>query len=160
MTFVVLDAPLSRLLPCLRERVKRTVSKEYQSFRALKNPSNKQIPVRTGVLAIKKSVAFEDVSDELFRGMTAVWDDKGNRLPVTMLQLTRAQVISVKTLSKHGYWAVQVGIGLRRPENVTKAMLGHFAAARVAPKMHVGEFRVRDKSGLLPIGTIDIEGWG
>jgi len=86
--------------------------------------------------------------------MTALWDAKGNRLPVTILQVSRAQVTSVKTLEKNGYWAVQVGIGLRRPENVTKAMLGHFAAARVAPKMHVGEFRVRDKSGLLPIGTL------
>jgi len=84
--------------------------------------------------------------------MTAVWDVKGNRLPVTILQISRAQVTSVKTLEKHGYWAVQIGIGLRRPENVTKAMLGHFAASRVAPKMHVGEFRVRDKQGLLPIG--------
>ena len=87
--------------------------------------------------------------------MTALWDVKGNRLPVTILQVSRAQVTSVKTLEKHGYWAVQVGIGLRRPENVTKAMLGHFAAARVAPKMHVGEFRVRDKTGLLPIGIVN-----
>jgi large subunit ribosomal protein L3 len=86
--------------------------------------------------------------------MTALWDAKGNRLPVTILQVSRAQVTSVKTLEKNGYWAVQVGIGLRRPENVSKAMLGHFAAARVAPKMHVGEFRVRDKSGLLPIGKL------
>jgi large subunit ribosomal protein L3 len=82
-----------------------------------------------------------------------VWDENGNRLPVTILQVSRAQVISVKTLPKHGYWAVQVGIGLRSPRNVTKAMLGHFAAAQVAPKMNVGEFRVRDESGLLPVGT-------
>ena len=85
-----------------------------------------------------------------------MWDAKGNRLPVTILQVSRAQVISVKTLSKHGYWAVQVGIGLRQPANITKAMLGHFAAARVAPKMHVGEFRVRDESGLLPVGTFNL----
>jgi large subunit ribosomal protein L3 len=84
--------------------------------------------------------------------MTAVWDGKGNRLPVTMLQVSRAQVVSVKTFPKHGYWAVQVGIGLRNPRNVTKAMLGHFAAAEVAPKMHVGEFRVRDETSLLPVG--------
>lgn len=84
--------------------------------------------------------------------MTALWDAKGNRLPVTILQISRAQVVSVKTLPKHGYWAVQIGIGLRSPRNVTKSMLGHFAAAGVAPKQNVGEFRVRDESGLLPVG--------
>lgn len=85
--------------------------------------------------------------------MTAIWDAKGDRLPVTILQISRAQVVSVKTQPKHGYWAVQVGIGIREPRNVTKAMLGHFAAAEVAPKAKVGEFRVRDETGLLPLGT-------
>lgn len=88
----------------------------------------------------------------IFRGMTAIWDEKGNRLPVTILQISRAQVVSVKTQPKHGYWAVQVGIGIREPRNVTKAMLGHFAVAEVAPKAKVGEFRVRDETGLLPLG--------
>jgi len=72
---------------------------------------------------------------------------------VTILQISRAQVTAVKTVSKDGYLAVQVGIGYRKPENVTKAMLGHFALARVAPKAKVGEFRVKDESGLLPVGT-------
>lgn len=84
--------------------------------------------------------------------MTALWDAKGNRLPVTVLQVSQAQVVSVKTLAKHGYWAVQVGVGLRNARNVTKAMLGHFAAARVAPRAKIGEFRVKDETGLLPVG--------
>jgi large subunit ribosomal protein L3 len=91
--------------------------------------------------------------------MTALWDGNGTRLPVTILQISRAQVVYVKTLEKHGYWAVQVGIGWRRPQNVAKAMLGHFAAAGVAPKMKVGEFRVCDKSGLLPIGKLGGDGF-
>ena len=86
------------------------------------------------------------------RGMTALWNEKGERLPVTILQISRAQVVSVKTRPKHGYWAVQVGIGFRSHRNVSKAMLGHFAIAGVAPKAEVGEFRVRDESGLLPVG--------
>lgn len=72
---------------------------------------------------------------------------------MTVLQVSRVQVISVKTLQKHGYWAVQIGIGFRNPRNVAKAMLGHFAAAGVAPKAKLGEFRVRDESGLLPVGN-------
>ena len=84
--------------------------------------------------------------------MTALWDKNGKRIPVTILQIERAQVISVKTLREHGYWAVQIGVGYRKPQNVTKAMLGYFAAANVAPKTKIAEFRVKDESGLLPIG--------
>ena len=88
--------------------------------------------------------------------MSAIWDANGNRIPVTILQISRAQITAVKTGPKDGYWAVQVGIGYRKPENVTKAMLGHFAAAKVAPKAKVGEFRVKDQSGLLPVGTLTV----
>jgi hypothetical protein len=116
--------------------------------------SRKRLSNRTGVMAIKKFVRPQNHLLTLFRGMTAVWDAKGNRLPVTILQISRAQVVSVKTQPKHGYWAVQVGIGIRSPRNVTKAMLGHFAAAGVAPKAKVGEFRVRDETGLLPMGIL------
>ena len=84
--------------------------------------------------------------------MSAVWDASGNRNAVTILQIPQAQVLQVKTLTKHGYWANQIGIGYRNPRNITKAMLGHFAAAKVPPKAKVSEFRVRDESGLLPIG--------
>jgi large subunit ribosomal protein L3 len=84
--------------------------------------------------------------------MSAVWDKSGNRTGVTILQIPQAQVIQVKTLKKHGYWANQIGIGWRHPRNINKAMLGHFAAAKVPPKAKVSEFRVRDESGLLPMG--------
>jgi len=88
--------------------------------------------------------------------MSAIWSEKGERLPVTILQISRAQVVSIKTRQKHGYWALQLGIGFRDHQNVTKAMLGHFAAAKVAPKAKVGEFRVKDESGLLPVGDFVI----
>lgn len=84
--------------------------------------------------------------------MSAVWDESGARNAVTILQIPQAQVVSVKTLTKHGYWANQIGIGHRNPRNLNKAMLGHFAAAKVPPKAKVSEFRVKDESGLLPIG--------
>ncbi|KAK9325826.1 translation protein [Lipomyces orientalis] len=100
--------------------------------------SRKQLPKRTGTIAFK-------------RGMMSIFDENGVRIPVTILQIDRVEVTYVKTLDKHGYFAVQVGAGARQAKNVTKPMLGHFSKAGVAPKKTVAEFRVRDESGLLPI---------
>ena len=139
---------VQRLATLIGTRIGGTVS---ECIRHTRQGTKKWLPNRCGVMAVKKFDTFY-FPFLILRGMSAVWDAKGNRLPVTILQVSRAQVVSVKTLPKHGYWAVQVGIGLRKPKNVSKAMLGHFAAAQVAPKANVGEFRVQDESGLLPVG--------
>lgn len=86
------------------------------------------------------------------RGMSAVWDSAGKRNAVTVLQIPQAQVIAHKLMEKNGYWANQIGIGYRAPRNLSKAMLGHFAVAQVPPKAKVAEFRVKDETGLLPLG--------
>lgn len=81
--------------------------------------------------------------------MTAVFDpESGKRTPCTVLQLDRNQVIAHKTREKNGYYAVQVGAGERMAWNVSKPMLGHFAAAAVSPKRWVVEFKVRGEEGL------------
>ncbi|KAG5297681.1 50S ribosomal protein L3 [Histoplasma ohiense] len=104
-------------------------------------------PLRTGTLAIKK-------------GMTAIFDlETGKRIPCTILQLDRVQVISHKTLKKNGYYAVQIGCGWKHERAVTRPMLGHFAANGVAPKRHIHEFRVKDENGLLPIGEMINANW-
>src|SRR5436190_18336768 len=99
----LLDFHFTKTIPRLRPQMKSTILNECHAFRTLK------LPARTGVMALKKFPLDHWLAD-LFRGMTALWDAKGNRLPVTILQISRAQVVSVKTLPKHGYWAVQVGI--------------------------------------------------
>ncbi|SPO03882.1 related to ribosomal protein L3 precursor, mitochondrial [Cephalotrichum gorgonifer] len=96
-------------------------------------------PPRTGVLAIKK-------------GMSAVFKGK-TRVPCTILQMDRVQVVAGRTRESNGYWAVQVGMGVKRPDNVTNALLGYFEAKGVAPKRHMAEFRVKGPDGLLPVGT-------
>lgn len=101
----------------------------------------KQLPVRAGVVATKK-------------GMTALYQPTGERIPCTVLQLDRVQVMGVKRADKHAYWAVQVGTGYRKPGNITKPMLGHFYACGVSPKSHIVEFRVKGQEGLLPPGTV------
>lgn len=106
----------------------------------------RQIPNRCGVLAYKK-------------GMTAVFGPNGEHLPCTVLQFDRPQVMTVKTVDVHGYYAVQVGSGVRNARNVTKPMLGHFSKCGVSPKKHVAEFRVREKDGLLEPGTVISPTW-
>lgn len=104
------------------------------------------LPLRSGLMAIKK-------------GMTAIYDDNGTRIPCTVLQLDRNQVVFHKTEKEHGYYAVCVGAGNVHPKNVTKPMLGHFSVQGVGPKRHLHEFRVRDESGLIPIGQVLTADW-
>ncbi|KAF2461248.1 translation protein [Lineolata rhizophorae] len=85
--------------------------------------------------------------------MTSLFDpDTGKRIPCTVLQLDRVEVVGVKTRPRHGYWAVQVGTGWKRPHRETRPMLGHWAAQKVSPKERVVEFRVKDGEGLPSVG--------
>lgn len=75
-------------------------------------------------------------------GMTRIFNDAGNHVPVTVLQLDSCQVVAQRTLEKDGYTALQLGVGSRKVKNVSKPMRGHFAKAEVEPKAKVAEFRV------------------
>ncbi|KAJ5191162.1 Translation elongation/initiation factor/Ribosomal beta-barrel [Penicillium cinerascens] len=119
---------------------------ESTSTAALRRKAN-SLPLRSGAIATKK-------------GMTAVYDpETGKRTPCTVLQLDRVEVVSHKTRQKHGYFAVQVGSGWKHPSNMTKSLLGHFSANGLSPKRHVFEFRVKDESGLLPVGQSIQANW-
>jgi len=85
-------------------------------------------------------------------GMTRVFTDGGEHVPVTVLQLANCQVVAHRTKEKNGYNAVQLGAGTRKINTVSKAERGHFALARVEPKRKVAEFRVGEKE-LIPIGA-------
>lgn len=67
--------------------------------------------------------------------------------------MNQCEVIQDKTVDKNGYYAVQVGAGYKKPENISKAMLGHFRNAEVSPKAKVAEFQVKDQKGLVAPGT-------
>jgi large subunit ribosomal protein L3 len=84
-------------------------------------------------------------------GMTRVFNEAGEHVPVTVLKLDAVQVTGVRTKDKNGYSAVQVGYGKAKVKNVTKAMRGIFAAAKVEPKMKLVEFRV-DDDAVLEVG--------
>jgi large subunit ribosomal protein L3 len=85
-------------------------------------------------------------------GMTRVFTDSGEHVPVTVLKLDGVQVVAHRTMEKNGYTAVQLGVGRAKVKNVSKAERGRFAVANVEPKLKLAEFRVAE-DGLLPIGA-------
>lgn len=85
-------------------------------------------------------------------GMTRVFTDDGQHVPVTVLKVEDCQVIATRTEERHGYNAVQLGVGQAKVKNVTKPMRGHFAKAKVEPKRKLAEFRV-SADALLDVGA-------
>ena len=85
-------------------------------------------------------------------GMTRVFTDAGEHVPVTVLQIESCQVVSQRTADKNGYTAVQLGAGLAKAKNTSKAMRGHFAVANVEQKSKLVEFRVSEDN-MLDVGA-------
>ncbi len=85
-------------------------------------------------------------------GMTRIFTEEGNHVPVTVLKVDNCQVVAVRTAEKDGYTALQLGIGKAKVKNVTQPMRGHFAKAKVEPKRKLVEFRV-PKEALLEVGV-------
>ena len=85
-------------------------------------------------------------------GMTRVYNDAGEHVPVTVLKLENCQVVAHRTEEKNGYTALQLGAGTVKVKNVSKAMRGHFAVAQVEPKRELAEFRVSPEN-LIEVGA-------
>jgi large subunit ribosomal protein L3 len=95
--------------------------------------------MRTGLIAQKM-------------GMTRIFAEDGSHVPVTVLKVDTCQVVDIRTEGKHGYNAVQLGVGKAKVKNVSKAERGSFAKAKVEPKAKLAEFRV-SKDALLEVGA-------
>ena len=85
-------------------------------------------------------------------GMSRVFTEAGEHVPVTVLCLANCQVVAHRSKDKDGYVALQLGAGARKPKNLSRAQRGHFAAAKVEPKRKLAEFRVGE-SDLIPVGA-------
>ncbi len=85
-------------------------------------------------------------------GMTRLFTEAGNHVPVTVLRLAQCQVVAHRSKDKDGYVAIQLGAGARKVKNVSKVERGRFAAAKVEPKRKIAEFRVSDDA-LIPVGA-------
>jgi len=95
--------------------------------------------MRTGIIAKKL-------------GMTRVFSDTGDHVPVTVLQVDNCQVVAQRSADRDGYTALQLGVGKAKAKRVSKPMRGHFAKAEVEPKAKLVEFRVSEDC-LLDVGA-------
>src|SRR5499427_2190151 len=85
-------------------------------------------------------------------GMSRVFSDDGNHIPVTVLKVDNCQVVALRTQEKDGYTALQLGVGSAKTKNVSKPQRGHFAKAKIEPKAWLAEFRVSEDA-LLEVGA-------
>lgn len=77
-------------------------------------------------------------------GMTQIFDEKGNVIPVTVIEATPNVVAQVKTVETDGYNSIQLGYGEVKDKHINKPEKGHFTKAGLTAKKHLREFRVED----------------
>jgi large subunit ribosomal protein L3 len=80
-------------------------------------------------------------------GMTRVFSENGDSIPVTVIQVEPNRITQVKSADTDGYRSIQVTTGTRRATRVNKALAGHFAKAGTGAGRISGEFRLTDKEG-------------
>ncbi len=74
--------------------------------------------------------------------MTRIFTDAGEHVPVTVLKVDKCQVVAQRTADKHGYTALQLGVGSRKPKHTSNAERQRFAKVEIEPKRKIAEFRV------------------
>ena len=81
-------------------------------------------------------------------GMTQIFDEKGNVIPVTVIETQGNIVTQIKTVETEGYNAIQLGYGEIKDKHINKPRAGHFAKAKLANKKHLREFRLDSIEGI------------
>ncbi|NLC58979.1 MAG: 50S ribosomal protein L3 [Armatimonadetes bacterium] len=82
------------------------------------------------------------------RGMTQVFDEVGNIVPVTVIESQPSVVVQKKTVETDGYLAIQLGFGEVKERRVNRPLRGHFARAKVTPRRYLREVRVESVDGV------------
>ena len=88
-------------------------------------------------------------------GMTQIYGDKGDAVPVTVIEAGPCTVTEVRTLERDGYQAVQLGFGTNKEKRFTRPVLGQFKKRNLPPSRHLKEFRVADASAFTVGQTVD-----
>ena len=81
-------------------------------------------------------------------GMTQIFDEKGNVIPVTVIEAGPCVVAQVKTVETDGYNALQLGFGEIKSKHINKPKAGHFAKSKIENKKHLREFRLDSIEGV------------
>ena len=79
-------------------------------------------------------------------GMTQVFDEKGDVVPVTVIEAGPCTVTEIRTSERDGYTALQLGFGTNKEKRFTKPYLGQFTKRNLPPSRHLREFRIPDVS--------------
>ena len=90
-------------------------------------------------------------------GMTQIFDEVGNVIPVTLIEAGPCVVAQKKTVENDGYDALQLAFGEAKEKHLTKAELGHFKKAGISPKKHLKEFRLADTSAYEAGSVISVD---
>lgn len=90
-------------------------------------------------------------------GMTQIFDEEDNVVPVTVIEAGPCVISQVKTKDKDGYAAVQLGFSEKSEKNVNKPTAGHFKKAKVKPQRYVREVRISDNEKVHVGDTVLIE---
>src|SRR3954467_9615839 len=100
---------------------------------------NRRTNMRSGLIAQKL-------------GMTRIFTDEGEHVPVTVLKVDNCQVVAQRTQERDGYTALQLGVGKAKVKNVSKAERERFAKVKIEPKQKLVEFRV-SPDNLVDVGA-------
>jgi len=83
-------------------------------------------------------------------GMTQIFDEKGNVIPVTVIEAGPCWVTQVRTAERDGYVAIQLGFGETKPKRLTQGQIGHLKRNNLAPLRYLREFRIKN-------GDVDVQ---
>ena len=90
-------------------------------------------------------------------GMTQIFDEKGNVIPVTLIEAGPCAVAQKKTVENDGYEAIQLAYEDAKKKHLTKAEIGHLEKAGITPKKHLKEFRLEDCSAYEVGSVVTVE---
>ncbi|TMQ60011.1 MAG: 50S ribosomal protein L3 [Candidatus Eisenbacteria bacterium] len=89
-------------------------------------------------------------------GMTQIFDEKGEAIPVTVIEAGPCTVSEVRSAERNGYQAIQLGFGTNLESRFSRPVLGQFKKRNLPPARHLREFRVADLAGVEPGQTLTV----
>lgn len=89
-------------------------------------------------------------------GMTQHFSEKGDAIPVTVIEVGPCTITEVRSAQRDGYTAVQVGFGVNKESRFTRPVLGQFKKRNLPPSRHLKEFRMDDVAGLEVGQSLDV----